>query len=165
MPNARQFRKKLKNFGEVTVPKAIDFSIEEMGMFILTRVKQRTPIDTGLAKGNWQGGLNDDVRPVKDTDRTKTGLRARRKIYKQVSPGIYKNGRTVYVKNGVDSSIGPKSNEDTFSDLGDSESQSEGGYIIQLDNGKSKQAPNGMVGLAMANSKRISKKALKATFK
>ena len=73
-------------------------------------------------------------------------------MYKFVSVGKFKNGRSVYIKNAVDSK------DNKANKTGES-----GGYIIQLEEGKSPQAPNGMVYISIAQSDRISKQALKNT--
>ena len=116
-------------------------------------IAKRTPIKTGLAKGNWQANDWADAVPRAGVeDKTKTGIRAQKEMYKNLDAGKFKNGRTVYIKNGVDS----KDNKANKTGEG-------GGYIIQLEEGKSQQAPNGMVYISIAQSDRISKQALKAT--
>jgi hypothetical protein len=116
-------------------------------------IAKRTPIDTGLAKGNWQANDWADAVPRAGVeDKTKTGIRAQRKMYKFVSVGKFKNGRSVYIKNAVDAK------DNKANKTGES-----GGYIIKLEEGGSPQAPNGMVYVSIAQSDRISKKALNAT--
>jgi hypothetical protein len=116
-------------------------------------IAKRTPIKTGLAKGNWQADENPIARPRANVeDKSKTGTKAQKKMYKSLDVGRFKSGRTVYVKNAVDS----KDNRERINNDG-------GGYIIKLEEGGSpRQAPDGMFYIALAQSKRISKQALKA---
>ena len=117
-------------------------------------IAKGTPIKTGLAKGNWEASENESARPLANVeDKSKTGIRAQRKMYKALNVGKFQKGRVVFVKNAVDS----KDNKKRINDEG-------GGYIIKLEEGGSpNQAPQGMFYIALAQSKRISKQALKNT--
>lgn len=137
-----------------------------------------TPIDQGLAKGNWNAMANVlNVRASDEQDRSKTGLRARRKAFRQISGNRaakrnFKVGRVAnpfnrktYVVNAVNSALDPRTGGFT--------KQAEGGelveitntvgegYIIQLENGKSNQAPNGMFYINLAAAEFVAKKAKK----
>ena len=111
----------------------------------MDEIAGRTPIKDGFAKGNWDAGFTSNISPTSERDRTKTGLRARRKAQKQLKGGLQKaDGRVSYIKNGVVGQEGARN-----------------GYIIQLENGKSKQAPFGMVRISIHNGQKIAKKAFK----
>jgi len=127
-----------------------NFTALEMG-----EIATDTPQDTGKAKGNWDAGFDDNIIPTNDIDLTRTGIRARRKALRQLAQPITSSlkdkspekfdGRKTFIKNGVEGDI---------EDGGD-------GYIIDLENGHSNQAPIGMVLVNVVSAERLSKKAMK----
>ena len=99
-----------------------------------------TPVKTGRATANWKVGLNKQPRPNNDTDKTPSASPTVKKAEKVLAR--MKLGDTVYIKNSV-------------------KSDKEGGYIIKLEHGGSRQAPTGMFRKNVANWKRIAKRAEK----
>lgn len=55
--NAKAFADALHRFTGVVVPEAARALQEMVGREAVTRIKQRTPVDTGRLRGNWQFGL------------------------------------------------------------------------------------------------------------
>lgn len=105
-------------------------------------IAEKTPIKTGKATGNWTGSINSSNTTDKRIfDRSISASPTKKKIQFQVSKS--KLGDDLYISNGV------KGADDG------------GGYIIQLEHGKSNQAPNGMALITVARSNIIAKKALK----
>lgn len=147
-----------------------NFSAVMMGNFA-----KDTPIKEGFAKGNWSAAEGDPVvRPTSNKDQSKTGRRAQRKAQEELNRGVsavtdfFKanigsyNNRKTYIKNGVDATVNRGSSFSTDDAEGDSIGiGGTGGYIVQLENGKSLQAPNGFFYLNLANAKRASRRALK----
>lgn len=161
--------KSFEEFGNIAQQLA-DNSIRiyqgNMAAKIMQEVAHFTPVDRGYAKGNWEVDVNDDtVKPSNDRDRTKTGIRAKRKALKKLQ-SFMKNGGVnpsqssksagsddaIYIKNGV---VGIARKDGKYK-------ESEGkGYIIQLDEGKSEQSPFGMVYPTLARIDHLSKQALR----
>lgn len=116
--------------------------------YLMDKLAWRTPVKDGYAKGNWEASDKSAVpNPSRERDRTATGLRARRKAFRSLPENAFPNmGRSVFIKNGV---VGEDGN----------------GYIIQLENGKSRQAPMGMVSISTSTRgplEGISKRAKRA---
>lgn len=141
------FTKLVQKQFEVNSMEFQDLFVSELG----AKIAERTPVRTGLAKGNWGATDNINPQPVVNFDKSSSGNRAKAKIYKEagaVSKAKAEN-RTVYLSNGVDSKDNP---DPLFPD-------EEGGYIIKLENGASPKAPHGMVYVTLANTEAIKKKA------
>lgn len=94
-------------------------------------IVKKTPVDTGRARGNWQIGIGQDI--ISTTPRTnKTGnVSGETNKLSQVS-----GDETIYISNNLP-------------------------YIVRLEYGSSKQAPNGMVGLTTATFKKKIDEAVK----
>lgn len=113
-------------------------------------IVKRTPIDRGYAKGNWNASLNSSTQSYNEKDTSHTGIRAKRKMLSQVPAMKFKNGSSIFIKNAV---VGYPREDGSYSNsVG-------GGYIIQLENGKSKQAPTGIIAPIMPIIGDIVKKA------
>ena len=100
----------------------VEIVAKKVGLDILKEIVERTPHDTGRARGNWQVGINQESFNSLDRE-DKTGASA-------VSQGgtiirTLTAGDTVNIYNNVE-------------------------YIMQLETGSSKQAPAGMVGVTIA---------------
>jgi hypothetical protein len=119
-----------------------DFTTEMGG-----EIAKLTPVDTGRATANWTGSINEpNVTPKIVTDQSFSAQPTKQRI--QIAVGSSKYGDDLYLANGV------QGQNDNGSLTGD-------GYIIQLEQGKSKKAPNGMVEINLARAKVISERALK----
>lgn len=80
-----------------------------------------TPVDTGRARGNWIASIGSPQRGIKNPD--KSG-RATIALAQTVAKGYRVGGNGIFSTNNV-------------------------AYILKLENGSSKQAPNGMAKLAI----------------
>ena len=107
---------------------------------MLQRFARDTPVDTGRATANWKVGINEEPRPNEDTDRSVSAAPTVKKA-KEVLKG-YKIGDDVFIKNSV-------------------RSDDEGGYIIKLEQGHSKQAPTGMFLKNLSKWRKVAKNAQK----
>lgn len=104
-------------------------------------IARLTPIDTGKATGNWTGSVNSPSTGSKNIfDKSVSANPTKQAIKAAVSGSKF--GDTLYLTNAVE---------------GDTPGE---GYIIGLENGKSNQAPQGMVLINIARAKTISKRAL-----
>ena len=100
-----------------------------------------TPVDTGAATANWQGSINGpNLNPTPLRDTSFSAEPTKRRIYKAIN--YSKFGQDLYLANSVRSKDG------------------KGGYIIQLEEGKSQQARNGMVLINLTRLSELSKRAL-----
>lgn len=108
---------------------------KKVAMAIYSGVVQRTPVDTGRARGNWVIGIGEDIQTATE----RTGDCSGQEIPKLNSA----NGdETIYISNNL-----PYIAKLEY-----------GGYSKKSDSGKtingySKQAPQGMVGVTMARIK------------
>jgi len=123
----------------------------EFAVSMLQEFARDTPIDTGRATGNWilRGG-SPNLRPVKFLDRTSTASPTVNRARKDVK-GI-KLKEMIYVSNAV------QGEDERGNFTGE-------GYIIGLENGKSKQAPLGMFMINVVKAKEISRRAVKKAIK
>ena len=113
---------------------------QDVGVELGGDVAQLTPIDTGKATANFSGSINaPDTTSKNRFDKSTSANPTKQAIQKE----LYKSkfGDVLYISNGVKGDQGE-------------------GYIIQLENGKSKQAPRGMVAINLARLQIISKEAL-----
>jgi hypothetical protein len=100
----------------------IDLFVRKLSLDLFTRIVLRSPIDTGRFRGNWQLAIGQMPEGVLELD-DKTGA-ATIAAAQAVSLDI-KAGDIIYLINNLP-------------------------YANRLENGWSKQAPAGMVGLAIA---------------
>ena len=122
------------------------FSVDMLQEFAID-----TPVDTGLATGNWilKGG-SPNLAPVKFRDRSNTATIATGRARK-AARGVAA-GQDIYVSNAV------QGEDESGSFNGE-------GYIIGLENGKSQQAPSGMFLKNVVKAKTILKRSKKKVFK
>lgn len=122
------------------------FSVDMLQEFAID-----TPVDTGLATGNWilKGG-KPNLSPVKFKDLSITGILATGRA-KKAARGI-PAGQDIYVSNAVQG----KDANGGFTGKG---------YIIKLEHGFSRQAPNGMFLNTVVRAKSILKQSKKKVFK
>lgn len=120
--NYRQFELDLRRFTEKLLPEQIERAVRLIGTAVLLGVVEKTPVDTGRARANWQVELNAvNAATTEDTDPGGgQALAAGLSALAQFRPGD-----TVYISNHLV-------------------------YIVPLENGHSQQAPQGMVALTIA---------------
>lgn len=88
---------------------------------------QKTPVDTGRARGNWQISVGqDNTGEVSRDDKRPQGSKPSFLSEEASKLSACKGDDTIYISNNLP-------------------------YIKNLEYGSSKQAPNGMVGLTMTN--------------
>ena len=56
--NIKEFEDQLKKFGEVYVPSMHTKLVRKLALDVLQRVVLRTPVDTGIARANWMVAVN-----------------------------------------------------------------------------------------------------------
>lgn len=97
------------------------------------RIIESTPVDTGRARANWQGGVDEfkagDVQPIASGD-ADSGSRGSANASLAIESSVkalseHKPGQTLVLGNNLE-------------------------YIVPLEEGSSTQAPNGMVAQAAA---------------
>ena len=110
----------------VEILEDVDTFTQEVSLELFEEIVQRTPVDNGFAKGNWNMsvGNNDFTEQTVDPDGSRTINRAR-----SVARNI-EGGDKVFISNGVD-------------------------YVFWLENGTSQQAPQGMANPASAKAQSI----------
>lgn len=120
--NNREFRLSLERFGKITQEQATTI-VRKITLELDSAVVLSTPVDTGRARGNWFPSVDNPVTTVDlaSTDKSGAGSVQRATAFIAMSP----IGHTVWLSNNLD-------------------------YIEKLENGSSKQAPNGMVAMNMA---------------
>lgn len=102
----------------------------------LSRVVKKTPVDTGRARGNWQvtiGSPATGTLDIKDRKRRKPGTPAPRTATRDAAAAQERALATI-------SSLQPFASVWISNNLD---------YIIYLENGSSKQAPNGMLSVTV----------------
>ena len=115
-------RDRIRRFVNDSLPGAVSQVTRRVALQVLSGVVQRTPVDTGRARGNWQTSIGRG--PTSTTERLdKSGGAA-------ISEGTaviggHKDFEQIQMTNNLP-------------------------YIARLEDGYSKQAPEGMVGLTLA---------------
>ena len=115
--SANEFTLELKNFGKVTREQATTI-FQKIALELDSAVVFGTPVDEGRARGNWYPSLNAPSNEVDLNSTDKSGSKAVAAINSLVS--TVKIGDTFWLTNNLP-------------------------YILPLENGHSKQAPEGMV--------------------
>jgi len=115
-----QFNLSLDKWREKYEDSFLDF-VKKLSLEILRRVMSKTPVDTGRAQSNWRATVNE--APVADGGHMSTNPGA---AFSKASEVIVRADRieTVFIFNSVP-------------------------YILELENGKSRQAPRGMLSLSL----------------
>jgi len=115
--DAAQFNQVIRAFGEQVVPRLVQTAQRKICLDGLSKLVKRTPVDTGRARGNWQVGINQ--QPRGDTGRLDPAgdstIAGGNAAIQQLPPFCI-----CHITNNVD-------------------------YILDLENGHSAQAPNGML--------------------
>ena len=123
MADLREFERALKRFAEQELPEAVAEASRDLATRLLDGVVTRTPVDTGLARANWQVTVG---RPAigtltgTDKDGRRTRSRGRRVI---ASAGPFE---TIWIVNNLP-------------------------YVVELEQGSSAKAPAGMVAATLAS--------------
>ncbi len=105
----------------------IDTVRKKVALEIFTQVVQKTPVDTGRARGNWLISVGQDTTgEVSRDDKKPKGSKPSFLSQEASKLNGCKGDDTIYICNNLP-------------------------YIKSLEYGSSKQAPSGMVGLTMAN--------------
>ena len=123
MADLREFERALKRFAEEEIPEAVAEASRDLATWLLDGVVTRTPVDTGLARANWQVTLGRPATgTVSETDRDgrRTGARGRRVIMRA---GPFE---TIWIVNNLP-------------------------YVVELEQGSSAKAPAGMVAATLAS--------------
>ena len=118
--NAAEFNREVMMFAKTLTPKKFELFFKKIALEALSRLVQRTPVDTGRARGNWQLTVNYAADWEIDTE-DKTGSRTialgRNRLARMSNHCL---GQIVFIGNNVD-------------------------YIEDLEEGASHQAPRGIV--------------------
>jgi hypothetical protein len=108
-----------------------DNIVKKIAIDVLSSVVNKSPVDTGRFRGNWQTGIGQ-VDSNTESPNDKSGASAISKASLELTG--FKAGKTIYISNSLP-------------------------YAQRLENGWSKQAPQGMVRLTVIAFRRIIKKA------
>jgi hypothetical protein len=118
-------------------------------------IAQMTPVDTGRATANWTASINaPHAKPRQRYDQTITAKPTKEQMENDLE--MLKFGDDAYLSNASTGEFDPETGRNI--QFGERTGE---GYIIQLEKGKSKQAPNGMVLINIARAKAISAIALR----
>lgn len=98
--------------------------IRKVALDMSTSLIQKTPVDTGRARGNWMLGIGAPVEQA-TANEDKDGGATTGTILSGLADYDYQSGKPIFITNSVP-------------------------YITALENGHSKQAPNGMVKITVA---------------
>jgi hypothetical protein len=110
-----------------------DNVVKKVAIDVMTSVVNKSPVDTGRFRGNWQIGIGA-VNGETDSAEDKSGNNAINKAQSKLIG--FKSGRTIFISNSLP-------------------------YAQRLENGYSKQAPLGMVRLTVIETKRKLRKLVK----
>ena len=159
------FAKAFKLIEETSKANSIAYK-GEFSVNMLQRFARDTPVKDGHATGNWilKGG-SPNLTNVTFTDKTITAsptTKRARNAYKDI-----KLKENVYISNAVQGNekVGNTLKSGKKSTKRFTKVETGEGYIIGLEHGKSKQAPNGMFLINLVKAKEVSEKALRKIFK
>jgi len=133
----KQFFQALEKFVE-----EVEYTAEENGVVLQKktaveigkRAARDTPIDTGKATANWTISINsEDTSDKQLFDQSQSASPTVKRMESAAASLRY--GDDIYLSNGVTGE--GRESESLYE-------ESEDGYIVDLENGHSKQAPNGM---------------------
>lgn len=122
MATAEQFSMELGQWGEKVAKKDSVNFLKKISLEVYNRVTEKSPVDTGRFKGNWMVGIG---KSSEETLGVHTPGDAKAENLRQEAV-IYSISKLamVHVSNNLD-------------------------YALKLENGSSKQAPAGMVGITV----------------
>ena len=126
-----------------------DQLVRKVTFDLFGEVVMRTPVDTGMARSNWQLGIGERPTGIVDD--------AKRRISKEQSDkrGSYKTAKTVMAAPTMANFSNVKAGGVNYivNNLP---------YIMKLEYGSSKQAPEGMAQIAVSNFQEIVNNALRS---
>ena len=99
--NTAEFNAKVRNFAQVLAPKKFELFFKKVALTALKKLVEKTPVDTGRARGNWQLTINYPADWEIDTeDRTGSGTiaKGRNRLRGLPQHGI---GQVVFISNNV----------------------------------------------------------------
>jgi hypothetical protein len=120
--NLDQFKVRLRQFNDITEEQAAAL-LKRVALQVLTGVVEKTPVDTGRARGNWQVAIDTAANTAtinRDDAGGSIAISAGTAALTSVKPFS-----TVVIYNNVE-------------------------YIVALEQGHSQQAPQGMVAVTIA---------------
>jgi hypothetical protein len=135
--NANDFIKELDAFGDQDVPGLVQTVHQKVTLEALTRLVSKTPVDTGRARGNWQVAIGD--RPQGQVD--VPNLLPHHHPPLPEPPALSVAGQTA-VDEGqkIIATIRPFAVSHVANNVA---------YILKLEDGGSRQAPEGMLALTL----------------
>lgn len=149
--NAKKFGEALARFAKVETPQRARLLHRRLHLEVLTRVVKRTPVDTGRARNNWQSSIGSPATGVVDAidEKIKAGSAA---DVKDFSADSILSGKR---RGRPSKDLGPiiASGEAALRDIKPfdvSFISNNLPYAEALENGHSKQAPEGMVSVTLA---------------
>ncbi len=121
--NFKEFSRAVLDFKQTLLPEQYVLFQKKLAFQLLTGVVNKTPVDTGRARGNWQVGI--DEIPSGELDKVDKGggasISAGGEALASLQPGLF---QIVYIANNLP-------------------------YIVPLEDGHSGQAPQGMLALTI----------------
>ena len=130
---------RLERLVEETIISNTEIFMKEGAADMGQQFARDTPVDTGKATANWHGSIDsEDLVSLNRFDQSLTARPTRNAIRAELDGYVY--GQNIYVQNAVKGDKGE-------------------GYIIQLEHGKSKQSPNGMVLINLRNAQNVYNRA------
>lgn len=121
---------------------------------LYSSIVKKTPVDTGRARGNWNVSVGSPDDSVDDSANYTHSYQKRKKKNDKENKVTHKPPLRLKYKN-QDSIPEPNGDESIFI-------SNNLPYITTLEYGSSKQAPNGMVGVTLANNENIFNAAVRA---
>jgi len=112
----------MREYAEKTNQKVKDVK-KKMAFKVYSSIVQKTPVDTGRARGNWQISIGSETNEILERE-NKSGTADSSEIAKLES---VEDDTSIYIVNNLP-------------------------YISALEHGHSEQAPNGMVDLTLAKA-------------
>lgn len=124
--NVTLFEDDLRKFTEELLPQEFSAFIRKVALDLLVAIILKTPVDTGRARGNWRVAINETDRTTNVNLKDKQGTNTINRGSQKIMAGTQ---QTPYVEIVISNSLP---------------------YIVPLEFGHSKQAPNGMVTITVA---------------
>jgi hypothetical protein len=154
----------LTEFTDIVIGQVIDNAGELQKQFSVDMLQQfarDTPVDEGYATANWTASIGrPDLTPKNETDKSVTARKTARKALNDIE-SLQGVNTEVFISNAVQGRIkvGKKLKSGKRSKKRFDSHFTGKGYIIQLEEGKSKQAPNGMFLKNIAKASDIANKS------
>lgn len=119
-------------------------------------IVKKTPVDTGRARANWNISVGE-VDPSVSDDTKKRGLK-----YKEEDIKLKDDDESIFISNNVEYITALEYGGYPSPVKKGTYNKKKKTYEIRSEGGYSKQAPNGMVGVTVANSKKYFNAAVRA---